>query len=285
MALQVTPIRAEHLEQVGRFLHEQMGRRISAEAWVRSLTHHWAAEVPNHGMQLRDGGRLVGVLLAVYSDQTIGGGIERFCNPHSWCVLDGYRSGSLQLVLDVIRQRGYHFTMYTPNPKVAEVFLGLRFRLLDDRLLYLPHLPAPGSRRGGRFAEDAPERIAARLDGVARAEYEAHRGIPWLRFIAFGGPGDVCLAVYKPMRWKRMPGAHLLHLSDPSALERHGALLRQHLLLRAGLMVTRVEARLLSSVPRGAILSRRTQPKLISSRTLTDGQARDIYSELVALDL
>lgn len=285
MSLQVTPIQAEHLQEVGVFLYEQMGRRIAAADWVRSLTRPWAAEVPNHGMQLRDDGRLVGVLLAVYSDQSIDGRVERFCNPHSWCVLDGYRSGSLQLVLEVIRQRGYHFTMYTPNPKVAEVFLGLRFRLLDDRLLYLPHWPAPWALRGGRFAEGRPERIGALLQAAARAEFEAHRDLPWLRFVAFGAPGDACLAIYKPTRIKRLPAARLLHLSDPTALERHRGLLQQHLLWHAGLLLTQVEARFLSATPRGAIQRRRSQPKMLSSRSLSDGQARDVYSELTALDL
>ena len=63
MSTNVTPIQTEHLDEVGGFLHEQMGRRIPAKQWVGSLQHRWAAETPNHGMQLRDGGRLVGVLL------------------------------------------------------------------------------------------------------------------------------------------------------------------------------------------------------------------------------
>jgi hypothetical protein len=284
MALQTSPIQRSDLAEVGHFLYQNMGRRIAPELWVQSLSQSWASSQPNHGMQLREDGRLVGVICAIYSDQRIGDRVERFCNPHSWCVLEPYRSSSLQLVLGLVRQRGYHFTMYTPNPKVAEVFLGLRFRALDDRLLYLPNLPAPWAGRGGRFVESRPEHMAGRLRGAALEEYESHRHFPWLSFVAFGDPDDACLAIYKRSRWKRLPCALLIHLSDPSALERHPGLLGHHLLGR-GMPVTRVEARFLAQVPRLAYRTRRGQPKLVSSPSLRDGEARDVFSELVALDL
>jgi len=284
--MKVTPIQAEHLDEVGRFLHQHLAKRIPPEAWVRSLTHRWAADQPNFGIQLRtDDGRLVGAICAAYSDQTIDGRVERFCNPHSWCVLDECRHASLGLVVPLVRQPGYHFTMFTPNPKVAQVFLGLRFKLLDDTLLYFPNLPSLRAFGGGRFVESRREQIAARLDGVARREFEAHAGIPWLEFVAFGVPGDACLAIYKRGRWKRMACAGLMHVSDPAAMQRHGHLLRHHLLLARGIPVTRVEARFLAAAPPLALRTKRLQPKLALTKTLADGQVRDVYSELMALDI
>ena len=282
--MQVLPIQPADLDEVGLFLHENLARRISAQAWVTSLTHRWAAVQPNHGMHLRVDGRVAGVLCAVYSDQLIDGKVERFCNPHSWCVLDEYRHASINLVLAVIKQRDYHFTMFTPNPKVAQVFMGLRFRALDDRLVYLPNLPGLWPWSGGRFVESEPQRIAACLHGPALAEFEAHRDIPWLNFVAFGRPGDASLAIYKRGRWKKLGCALLSHLSDPAALHRHGSLLQGHLLGR-GLPVTRVEARFLAHEPALAYRTKRLQPKLVSTRTLADPQIRDVYSELMALDI
>lgn len=282
----VTPIEDRHLAEVGRFLNENLNPKISTEAWVQSLSHPWAAAPPNHGVQLRDdAGRLVGVFCAIYSDQDVDGRLERFCNPHSWCVLNEHRNHGINLVLALLKQPGYHFTMYTPNPKVAEIFLGLRFRNLDDGLLYFPNLPSLAPRRGGRIIEHEPDRIAPRLDGQLRRDFDAHKGIPWLRFAAFGRPGDLCLVVYKRDRWKQLPGAGILHVSDPAAFARHCHLLRHHLLTAHGLVVSRVEARFLAAAPSFARRSRRTQPKLVLSRTLADGQFRDLYSELVALDV
>lgn len=283
--MSVEPILAADIDEVGRFLHENLARRISPQAWSDSLRHRWAADAPNFGMQLKtEDGRRVGVLLAVYSEQTIDGQTERFCNPHSWCVLDEFRHASINLVLAVLRQRGYHFTMFTPNPKVAQVFMGLRFKLLDDGLYYFPNLRRPWPAGGSAFVEARPAHIAARLEGTARAEYEAHRAIPWLRFVAFGRPGDACLAIYKRGRWKKLPCALLSHLSDPGALQRHGDLLRGHL-LGQGLLVSRIEARFLAAPPPLALRAKRTQPKLVSTRTLPDTKIRDVYSELMALDI
>ncbi len=266
---------------VGEFLHSHLNKRISAQAWSDSLRHRWAASQPNHGMRLlTPEGRLVGVLCAVYSDQLIGGKLERFCNPHSWCVLDEFRHASINLVLAVIRQRDYHFTMFTPNPKVAQVFMGLRFRLLDDALLYFPNLPA----LGGGFVETRPQHIAQRLEGAAHAEFAAHRDIPWLRFVAFGRPGEACLAIYKRGRWKKMACAMISHLSDPALMACHGHLLRRHLLLQ-GMPVSRIEARFITATPPLAYRTQRTQPKLVLTRTLGDAQIRDVYSELMALDI
>lgn len=283
--MNVQPIQEGDLQAVGEFLHAHLNPRIAARTWSDSLRHRWAATQPNFGMRLlTPQGQLVGVLCAVYSDQLIDGKVERFCNPHSWCVLDEFRHASINLVLAVIRQRDYHFTMFTPNPKVAQVFMGLRFRLLDEQLLYLPNLPRLLPLSGGSFVESRLDQVADRLAGAARAEFEAHRDIPWLRFVAFGRPGQACLAIYKRVRWKKMACAMITHLSDPQALARHGPLLQGHLLAQ-GMPVSRIEGRFLVQPPRLAFRTRRGQPKLVSTRTLQDSQVRDVYSELMALDI
>ncbi len=281
----ITPINEEHLEEIGRFLHENLNRHFSPERWIQSLTHPWAQSRPNFGMQLRNEGMLVGVFCAIYSDQVIDGRVERFCNPHSWCVLDAYRRHSIGLVLQIIKQGGYHFTMFTPNPKVTEVFRGLKFKDLDARQFVMPNFPSLHAWRKGSFVESRPGRIGSRLNEHAKAEYEAHRDIPWLNFVAFGAQSDACLAIFKSARWKRMPSAWIMHVSDPRAFIRHGHLLRSHLLLRRGILTSRIEARWLQEAPSIYLKARRTQPKLFLSATLDQAEIRDVYSELMALDV
>ena len=280
-----TPIHAADLAEVGRFLHDNLNAKISPEAWAASLSHRWAESQPNHGMQLRHEGRLVGVFCAIYSDQCIDGRAERFCNPHSWCVLNEYRNESIGLILPLLKQSGYHFTMYTPNPKVAEIFRGLKFRDLDDGLYYFPNLPAWRLGRGAGFATSDSDTVRSRLKGQLQRDFDAHRAIPWLHFVAFGRDDDPCLAIYKRDVAKQLPCARIIHVSDPAALQRHGSLLRHHLLTAHGLLVSRIESRFLATAPALAVSRKRRQPKLALSRTLGDADFRDIYSELTALDV
>jgi len=281
----IAPIEEADLPAVGRFLNENLNAKISAAAWVASLVHPWCAARPNFGLKAQDGDRLVGVFCAIYSDQVIDGRRELFCNPHSWCMLDDYRSQSVGLPLRMIKQPGYHFTMLTPNPRVAEIFLRLGFRQLDDGVVVFPNLPSAAALSGRQVASTRPEQILARLPDAARRDFEAHRAIPWLQFVAFGSGSQLCLVVYKRARWKRMPCARILGISDPDAFERHRHLLEHRLLFEKGLLVSRVESRFLARKPRFAHTERRTQSKLFLSPSLRDSQIRDLYSELVALDI
>lgn len=283
--MKVVPIQVDHLPEVGKFLHEHLNGRITAERWVGSVTHPWAESVPNYGMQLRDGERLVGVFCATYSDQIIEGRLEHFCNPHSWCVLPTHRQHGIGLLLNLLKQNGYHFTMFTPNATVAKVFLGLKFKNLDDRQFVCLNLPSFVSWRRGTFLESLPERIALRLTGSERTDFEAHSGISWLSFVAFGKGDDVCWVVYKPAIWKRMRCAWIMHVSDPAAFERWNGLLRNHLRQRHGFATLRIESRWLAAKPVWSLRDHRRQPKLFKSAALEARQVRDLYSELVALDI
>ncbi len=285
MTVAISPIQSHDLAEVGQFLHEQLNNRFSAEMWISSLTHRWAADVPNHGMQLRDGDRLVGVFCAIYSDQIIEGRQERFCNPHSWCVLASHRQHGIGLLLKLIKQPNYHFTMFTPNPKVAKVFLGLKFENLDDRQYISFNPPSPAVWRSGAFVIWQPDLISARLAGQDLQDFEAHRDFPWLRFVAFGAGDDVCWVIYKPSRWKRLPSAWILHVSNAEAFARHDRLLRNHLVTRHGMVTMRLEARMVSERPDWSLLQQRNQPKLLKSSSLSAAQVRDLYSELMALDV
>src|SRR5882724_10477553 len=211
----ITPIQEEHLREVGEFLNVHLNSKFSADPWIQSLTHPCSATQPNSGAQLRDGAKLVGVHCAIYSDQTIEGRVEKFCNPHTWCVLGDYRNHGIGLVLYLIKQRGYHFTMLTPNPKVAEIFRKLKFKDLDTGIAVFFNLPTLRIRREVIVESDKAS-IAQYLPPAVRRDYELHREIPWLRFLAFGRGEDVCLVVYKTDRWKRMSCARIIHVSDPA---------------------------------------------------------------------
>lgn len=275
-------ITTEDLPAVGAFLSENLNSRVSAEQWAGQLNHDWAEVVPNFGFMIEDDGKLVGVLCAYYSDQDIDGRRERFCNPHSWCVLEPHRKKSIDLVLRALRQDGYHFTMLSPNAEVAKVFRYLKFRELDNRFWTAPNIPGLHFTKTSIWTK--PEDIAVRLDGSSRRTFELHRHFAWLDHIAIGDSQGLVHVVYKRRRFKRLPCARILYASDPVTFERLFRRLSHHWLLVEGIAWTSAECRLLRS-PRGAFLGSSAQAKLILSDTLDDSRVQNLFSELVALDI
>lgn len=283
--VRILPITIRDLAEVGDFLHQNLSSRFSAAQWIEAMEHEWSTTRPNFGAQMRAASTLVGVMLAIYSEQTIDGRTESFCNPHSWCVLPEYRNQGIGVVLHLIKQAGYHFTMLTPNPKVAQIFRGLRFKDLDDGLCYFPNLPTRLTLHSDVRAVSDPQQIARMLPKEARRDFEMHRGIAWLRFIAFGIDDDACLVVYKRTIVKRMPCAHILHISNPGAFKKYRGAMQTRMLTEEGLLISRVETRFAGSPIRFSLRRKRMQAKLFFSKTLEDSQIRDLYSELVALDV
>ena len=278
----LAPIARDDLPEVGRFLTENLNRRIPPEQWAASVTHEWCSARPNYGMKLTADGRLVGVFLAIYSDQVIRGQSERVCNPHTWCVLKEYRARAVGLAAALVKQPGYHFSMLTPNPNVDAVFRFMKFRELDKRVCIFPNLPGVG--RG--TVTDVPAEMRRQLAGSDLADYDRHAAIPWLRhFVLTGADGRACWVVHKPRVWKRLPCADLLHVSDPAVFRAHLATVRNYLLFRCRMAWGRIETRFVGAPLPLSLARERTQPKLFLSPTLADGDVRDLYSELVSLDI
>ncbi|MGH3580624.1 MAG: hypothetical protein ACRDUB_03500, partial [Mycobacterium sp.] len=93
MAVELTPITDGDVAAVAEFLHANHNDSVP---WAQSCAAvPWKGEAPNRGFMLRDDHRVVGTLLALYSERLMEGRVERFCNMGSWCVLPDYRSRSL----------------------------------------------------------------------------------------------------------------------------------------------------------------------------------------------
>lgn len=272
------------LQEAAEFLHTHMNSRFSAAEWCGGLRACWLPDAPNHGFVLRAGGRIVGILCAVYSEQVVNGQRERFCNPHSWCVLEPYRKRSVDLVLAVIRQPGYHFTMFSPNADGIKIFGYLKFKPLDNSMLIMPHLPSPGFSPAFKVLTDE-QKIAAVLPAHVAACFAGHKDISYLRTLVFGAAERYCLVIYKHGRYKRMRSAEIIYLSDQKLFEQNWTRLRSHLLLHCNLFVSSIERRLLANPPRWSFVGPLGPQKFFLSSTLTAADIQNTYSELVAMDL
>ena len=113
---------------------------------------------------LLDGDEVVGAQLAFYSERSIDGRRERFCNLGAWCVLPEYRFHSLRLLKAALGQQGYHFTDLSPSGNVVDINSRLEFRFLDTTTILVPNLPWP-SRPGRSVISSDPALIERTLTG------------------------------------------------------------------------------------------------------------------------
>jgi hypothetical protein len=279
----VSPILTEDTAAVGRFLHDHMNSRFSAQQWQAALEQRWQAEPPNHGFKLEVNGDIVGALCALYSRQEIAGTTYEFCNPHSWCVLEPYRRSSVNLVLSLIKQPGYHFTMLSPNEDGEQIFAYLGFQPLPRTLDVALNLPTPRLNRQIRV-QSSKGALFEQLPSAAKRCYLDHVRFPWLEFVAYQKARDTGFLIFKRGRFKRLPAARILYISDRALLSECWPAIRSHLLLR-GLVFSRVESRLLAAPLPVTTAQLPASAKFYLSSQLEPGVIDYCYSELMVMDL
>ena len=275
-------IESRHIPAVAAFLNQHMNSAFSVDEWANGLQACWDDDAPNHGYMLQVDGDIVGVLCAIYSIQHVNGRNERFCNPHTWCVLEPYRKQSVPLVLSVIRQEGYHFTMFSPNKDGEQIFSYLGFKPLDRTKLILPHTPSPKVfSKGDIFTENLDKVLPQELAKCAAD----HRPYPWIRSFAFRSGDEFCLVFYKPGKYKKMPCANITYISNKALFKKCWGAIKNHLLFKKGLFVTRIDGRFLEHPPALSFKTHDGPARFYLSNELGPAQVEYIYSELTVMNL
>lgn len=283
MPVKVSPIAAADVGAAAEFLHANLNAEVSAETWASAAAVPWDVEQPNSGFMLVDGETIVGVYLAFYSERTIAGQRERFCNLGAWCVQPDYRFHGLRLLKALLAQDGFTFTDLSPSGGVPDLNARLGFSFLDTTTWLVPNLPWP-SIPGRTVVSSAPDTIAATLSGPELAVYEDHAGARAARHVVLRRGGDWCYVVFRKDRRKDLPlFASILHVSDPDQFRRFERPLARHLLLRHGAVATLVEKRLVRYRPHGSLVVRTPRRKMYRSPRLQPAQIDYLYSELVCV--
>ncbi|NMN99844.1 hypothetical protein HH308_01275 [Gordonia sp. TBRC 11910] len=280
MTVELVPITDADIGAVAQFLHVNHNPGVP---WERACSQApWTADAPNRGFMIRDGQRVVGTLLALYSERLIAGRTERFCNLGSWCVLPDYRSRSILLLKSMLAQADYHFTVLSPDDGPQEILAWHKFRFLDTSAALIPNLPWPTPNPRTRISSD-PEVIASVIAGAELQLYRDHARALAVRHLVIVHGDQSCYIMYRTYRRRRLPVfASLLHVGDPELFERSWIPLTRHLLIRHGLIATLVELRVIDRRPRFAF-ELKNSPKMFRSDSLEPDQIDDLYSELVSV--
>jgi hypothetical protein len=277
--IELSPIMDDDIAAAADFLHTNFSDRVP---WALSCSAPWKGEAPNHGFMIRDGQRVVGTLLALYSERLVAGQLERFCNMGSWCVLPEYRSRSISLLTAILKQEGYHFTVLSPDPGTQEILPGFRFRFVDTAAALVPNLPWPTLPGRTRVSAD-PAVIEETLAGAELELYHDHaQALAAHHLVLIRGP-ESCYVMYREFRYKGWPVfAIILHVSNADLFHRALNPLSRHLLVRHGLVATLADLHIIESKPRLAY-KLNNWPKMYRSTSLEPEQIDYLYSELACV--
>jgi hypothetical protein len=284
MAIRVAPIMDADVRPVAEFLHRELNQRVSADAWARSMRVPWAVDAPNHGyMLVDDDGAVVGANLAFYSERTIAGRVERFCNLGAWCVLPEHRFHSIKPLKALLAQEGYHFTDLSPSGNVVPINTRLKFEFLDTATALVPNLPWPGVPGRVRISTD-PAVIERTLSGRELEIYRDHMATRAARHVVLRSGAGSCYVVFRKDRRKGLPlFASVLHVSDPELFRRFARAFSRHLLLRHGIPAMLVELRVVGQRLRPSVMLKAPRRKMFRSPRLAADQIDYLYSELVCV--
>lgn len=306
MSLEICPIADTDLDAVAFFLHRNLNNRLSPPEWRSAMSASWKADAPNYGFMLRDEQRVVGAYLAFYSERTVAGRRERFCNLASWAVHKDFRVHSVRLLKALLAQDGYHFTDLGPTGNVIALNARMKFRFLDTSAVVIPNLPWPTLPGRTRISAD-PEVIESVLTGDELELYRDHTQADAACHLVLISGSDSCYVMFRRRWWRRLPFfAAILHVSNPELFRHAARPLGRYLLLHHRAVVTLAELRIIGQRPRLSFrlpqpkaitgkhdswlvrdYSRRyygtIPPKMYRSASLEPEQVDELYSELVCV--
>lgn len=265
------------------FLQANLNQRVPADTWARAADVPWDSEQPNAGFMLVAGEAVVGVHLAFYSERTINGRVERFCNLGAWCVLPSHRFHGLRLLKAVLAQDGYHFTDLSPSGNVVGLNTRLGFRFLDTTTTVVPHLPWLSRPRRDTISSE-PAVLERTLTGRERQLYRDHAGCAAARHVLLMRGGEWCYVLFRKDRRKGLPlFASILHVSDSDLFRAMSGPLARHLLLRHGTAAMLVERAVVEHRPRLSVVVDSPRRKMFRSPSLEPADIDYLYSELVCV--
>jgi hypothetical protein len=282
MPVELSPITEADLPRVAEFLHAEFPHepRESAQRWERALHSPWGGETPNWGFMAQDDGTIVGVYIAHYSEQEVGGRRERFCNLGVWHVLPEYRMHSIRLLKAVIDQDEYQITDLTPADNVVALNSRLGFERLDTRGFLAPCLPWPTLPGRASITSD-PARLEQVLQGGDLVLYRDHAGVKGLRHVAILDGADRCYVALREDRHGRLPVLTVLHAGEPALLRRNARRFSRHLLFRHRVLGYVAEERIVHFRPRLSASLRSPQTRMFRGDRVGADDVGYLYSELV----
>lgn len=221
----------------------ERNRSYWTQALIRLSQRPPVAEFQRYGFALEKAGRIVGVVLTLYTRYQGQEGDEIRCNLSSWSVDAEFRPYGAMLVATVLKRRDVTYTNISPAPATLKANRALGFRLFSNgQFAFLPALNSvERSRRVLEVRSDRAE--MAMLPDSERYILSEHAALGCLSLICICD-GAAFPLVLMPRRILRglVPCYQIIYCRSLADLSRcAGAMGR--FLLRRGILLCLVDAK------------------------------------------
>lgn len=257
----------------------RLGESTGERDLERFFRDEWSADRPNRGAAIVHDRKIVGYLLAFYSEREIDGRKEKICCLGSWYVSPEYRAYSLKLMGFLTTQTGYTFITLTPNSISVTVMTRLfGFRPLSmEMLIYPPLVNATTLVHPARIVTDR-HLIEARTGERDRQILHDHWRHGCGHYLIESG-AEWSLVVTKRRTLRNVPVSEILYASNRTLAVRHFERLKWAIIRSDRCFGVMVEERILGTAPRRRL--RRERVRLFRSTSLSETQIDNLYSEIV----
>jgi hypothetical protein len=131
MTAMVSKAYPEDFERVFPLLEKFENPDFSKDRWKKLFCKYWESGEDNIGYVMSDVDIVVGFIGTIFSARIINGKHEKICNLSSWIVLPEYRSQSLLLFNDILKNKEISVTSFTSIPAAIKILSRLGFKTLD----------------------------------------------------------------------------------------------------------------------------------------------------------
>jgi hypothetical protein len=202
--------------------------------WTRGLARLGArppvGDYPRHGHLLEVGGRVVGVLLQIFTTRQTPPGPMVRCNMSSWCVDPEYRSYAHPLHARAIARREVVYLTLTAAPHTVAALKAFGYRASTaGQVIFAPLLSR--GQTGARVVEYAEGRSeAARLSREDARLLADHAALGCIALIGLVG-NEARPLIFQPRTiWRALiPCVHVIYCREASDLARFGFAYGRHL--------------------------------------------------------
>jgi hypothetical protein len=274
---EVKPVNITMFPQFHPLLRE-INPELSTTEWYSLFNPPWDQPEKFCGYGLFDASEMVGFLGFIFSQRTIEGQLENFCNLTSWIVKEPYRGRGISLML-ALRKLMKDYTITDLSAK------RLGFQELDTRIIVLPNIFDGINRQPQLKITTEKSLIQLQLEPLEQKLLEDHNSQLRCHHLLITASGEHCYIIFTLVKNAKFPYSYIQYLGNPKLFARFSLPIRQAIAKINQTFWVLVDHRMLKGVKPALSFDLPIEVcKLYKSSKIKPEQIDNLYSELVILD-